>query len=1006
MSDQRITQLPALLQAEVAVSDVLPIVDVSASETKKVTSKALWEAGADAAAAGSIDLEKLDQNSATKLNADVLLDASITSVKLAHSSTIAVQGAAPTSGNYEGRGWLDNGTGELWIYDNGSYVLVRVGEQGLLDGAVVTSKLADLAVTTDKVSPLGTTAYANQSVTSEKLATGAVGPAALAAGAVGTSALAIGAVTEQVLGDDAVSARVLATGSVTADAIGASQVTADKLSVGAVGTAALADGSVTADKLSLADGSVSGTKLIDGSVTVNKLGVGSVTTTRVVDQAITTPKLADASIDATKIVPNSLPGSQVLAPGSVTSNELAGGIITIDKMQDTTQGDVVLGRNDGAAGPVQEVPCTAAGRALIAGADASAQRTALGLGSLAVASGTWAPGSSFSGTSSGTNTGDQTISLIGAVVGSGTGTFSTALSSNSVDTSAIVDGAVTGAKFADDSITAQKLADNSSAVVSVTTPSASGNFIGQLHVNDNDGIGYYYSGTTWQQLAGFTALTFNESTPFIHTVSFPSGRNAPQVNITLEQQAPNQVWAGPATGSSSNAPTFRLLVGADLPVPNGTNKGGIYSGEGTVVEPDGRLHLAPAEATVLGGVSVDDASLSVDVSGRLTHVASPLAAGTYTKVSTDAKGHVVSATTLSASDIPNLDASKITSGFLSADRMASGSVTREALADYAIAYIQEENPGIVNDHSGCLWLQESTGQLRMWNGNSWYPVGFGRLTTENLRWGGIIDATTDQVTVVTEAGATAGLTVGNSLPAATDSLGGVYVVVSVAGSNISVTPGVSYDAGDWALCVNQAQGWVRIDLAVGGGGGGADYLDDLLDVQITSPTENQVLAYNSTLSRWENKPSVSAPVSSVFGRTGAVVAVEGDYTLDLLGDVDLTTTPPAANNILQFVNSKWVPVAPQALSPTTTQGDLIRRGATGDTRLAIGTAGQFLAVNPTGTDPIWSSLPNATDAARGIVELATSAEAVAGVSTTLAVTPAGVKAGYLPLDFSSLPLLP
>lgn len=37
-------------------------------------------------------------------------------------------------------------------------------------------------------------------------------------------------------------------------------------------------------------------------------------------------------------------------------------------------------------------------------------------------------------------------------------------------------------------------------------------------------------------------------------------------------------------------------------------------------------------------------------------------AGTYTKVTTDAKGRVTSGTTLSASDIPSLDASKITSG--------------------------------------------------------------------------------------------------------------------------------------------------------------------------------------------------------------------------------------------------------------------------------------------------------------------------------------------------------
>lgn len=59
-----------------------------------------------------------------------------------------------------------------------------------------------------------------------------------------------------------------------------------------------------------------------------------------------------------------------------------------------------------------------------------------------------------------------------------------------------------------------------------------------------------------------------------------------------------------------------------------------------------------------------------------------------------------------------------------------------------------------------------------------------------------------------------------------------------------------------------------------GGGGGASALDDLTDVVLSAPSNGQVLQYNGT--NWVNAAVVGG-VASVFGRTGAVVAVAGDY---------------------------------------------------------------------------------------------------------------------------------
>lgn len=63
------------------------------------------------------------------------------------------------------------------------------------------------------------------------------------------------------------------------------------------------------------------------------------------------------------------------------------GVVSYAKIQDVSATDKILGRSTSGAGDVEEISCTAAGRALIDDADAAAQRTTLGLGTAAVAVG-------------------------------------------------------------------------------------------------------------------------------------------------------------------------------------------------------------------------------------------------------------------------------------------------------------------------------------------------------------------------------------------------------------------------------------------------------------------------------------------------------------------------------------------------------------------------------------------------------------------------------------------
>jgi hypothetical protein len=144
----------------------------------------------------------------------------------------------------------------------------------------------------------------------------------------------------------------------------------------------------------------------------------------------------------------------VTATANSNATTIANAAVSYAKIQNVSATDKVLGRSTAGAGSIEEITCTAAGRALLDDADASAQRTTLGLGTLATQSGT------FSGTSSGTNTGDQTISLTGDVTGSGTGSFA----------ATIANGAVSTAKLGGDITTAGKaLLDDADASAQRTT---------------------------------------------------------------------------------------------------------------------------------------------------------------------------------------------------------------------------------------------------------------------------------------------------------------------------------------------------------------------------------------------------------------------------------------------------------------------------------------------------------------------------------------------------------
>jgi len=124
------------------------------------------------------------------------------------------------------------------------------------------------------------------------------------------------------------------------------------------------------------------------------------------------------------IVPDGDKGAYITVSNEGATWTIKPSSITYDRIQNVSATDKILGRSSAGAGAIQEITCTAAGRNLLDDVDATAQRTTLGLGTLATQSGT------FSGTSSGTNTGDQNLFSTISVTGNATTITANSLTTN------------------------------------------------------------------------------------------------------------------------------------------------------------------------------------------------------------------------------------------------------------------------------------------------------------------------------------------------------------------------------------------------------------------------------------------------------------------------------------------------------------------------------------------------------------------------------------------------
>lgn len=122
----------------------------------------------------------------------------------------------------------------------------------------------------------------------------------------------------------------------------------------------------------------------------------------------------------------------------------------------------------------------------------------------------------------------------------------------------------------------------------------------------NQGVQVVSDGTNWQVLRGFATGIIGNLTltmPSIFAVSgSPCITTTCTFGVTLQTQAANTIWAGPASAGPT-APTFRAMVRADLPTPFSSLASGVSGGVACFTSTTAMASsvLQTANAIMLGG---------------------------------------------------------------------------------------------------------------------------------------------------------------------------------------------------------------------------------------------------------------------------------------------------------------------------------------------------------------------------------------------------------------------
>jgi hypothetical protein len=254
------------------------------------------------------------------------------------------------------------------------------------------------------------------------------------------------------------------------------------------------------------------------------------------------------------------------------------------------------------------------------------------------------------------------------------------------------------------------------------------------------------------------------------------------------------------------------LVAADMPIATTAALGAVIAGTGLAVDGNGILSTSVATTSDLGGIKIGS-EFGLNGSNQLLLATQANVAGgtAYPKVTVNSKGVVTAGATLDAADIPNLAASKITSGSLDIARIAANTITGAKVANYAVTKIGDTQP--TADHIGQFFFNPLSRDLFLWDGNVFQPIG---ISVGEIVFAGTFDASagggTGHVASVTAEGTAIGLVQGSPLPAAATANNRYYLVVSEGGTITSGNaPNVALAPPDIVLSTGIE--WTEVDVS-------------------------------------------------------------------------------------------------------------------------------------------------------------------------------------------------